>query len=240
MSTIGDNLRFRREKLELTQDEVAKYVGKGLRAYQYYEEGRSNPKHETLLKLAQILNSSVADLLDEQFVQNEKSVPKERNFLEQRRNKKLATGPYMVPFFPIKAQAGYVKAIDQEVYLDTLEKFALPPGVQPGGASFAYWEIQGDSMEDTFFENDIILTSEVHQMDWDNLRNFYVYVIVTYDGILIKRVHTQSPTRWVLISDNEEKYDQQHVEVESIKQLWIYRKTWATRAKPPKMFEIKI
>jgi phage repressor protein C with HTH and peptisase S24 domain len=164
----------------------------------------------------------------------------EKYHIKRRTQKQSQKGPTMVPFVPIKAQAGYVRALDQEMYLDTLEKFALPPGVSGHGAIWRYWEIEGDSMEPVFKSGDIILTSLVHPMDWENLRNFYTYVIVTADRVLIKRIYCKNPLEWVLISENEENYPQQILPVEYIKEVWVYRRTWSTRAEPTKRFEIKV
>lgn len=192
-----------------------------------------------------IPNSSVNES-EEQSIANE---PVAESYLSKRRKSKSAPSkPYMVPFIPVKAQAGYVRAVDQQVYMDTLEKYALPPGVNPHGNVWAYWEVEGDSMLPQFREGDIILTSYVHPMDWENIRNFYTYVIVTHDQasemfrqrVLFKRLYCKNALEWVLISDNEELYPQQLIPVEYIKEVWVYRKTWSTRAEPPKMFEIKV
>ena len=164
----------------------------------------------------------------------------EQSYLEKRRSQSLIKTNYLVPFLPIKAQAGYVKAIDQEMYLDTLEKYALPPGVSGHGAIWRYWEIEGDSMEPVFTAGDIILTSFVHPMDWENLRNFHCYVIVTKERVLFKRVYCKNQLEWVLISENEDQNPQQLLPIESILEVWVYRKTWGTKAAPSKRFEIKI
>jgi phage repressor protein C with HTH and peptisase S24 domain len=169
---------------------------------------------------------------------------KKENYISKRREKKLDNSPLLVPFMPVKAQAGYVRAIDQEMFVETLEKYALPPGVDPTGAVLRYWEIQGDSMEGKdgrgFKQGDIILTSQVPRMDWDNLRNFYVYVIVTAEAVLIKRVYCKNPLEWVLISENEDLYPQQLIAAESVKEVWLYRRTWKMDAAPTKRFEIKV
>lgn len=183
------------------------------------------------------------------FTLNETNEPdSEKYHIQRRKVKQSKAGPTMVPFIPIKAQAGYVRAVDQQVYMDTLEKYALPPGVNPHGNVWAYWEVEGDSMLPQFREGDIILTSYVHPMDWENIRNFYTYVIITHDQasekfrqrVLFKRLYCKNQLEWVLISDNEEMYPQQLIPVEDIKEVWVYRKTWSTRAEPPKMFEIKV
>jgi phage repressor protein C with HTH and peptisase S24 domain len=162
------------------------------------------------------------------------------SFTERRRKQKVKENPYLVPFMPVKAQAGYVRAIDQEVFIDTLERYALPPGVNPQGAVWRYWEVEGDSMEPAFHSGDIILTSQVHQLDWENLRNFYLYVIVTQDRVLFKRLYAKNELEWVLISENEELYPQQLLPVEYIKEVWVYRRSIVNKAPPTKMFEIKV
>lgn len=162
------------------------------------------------------------------------------SYLDKRRNQKNKSDPYLVPLIPVKAQAGYVRAMDQEIYIDTLEKYALPPGVNPQGAIWRYWEIEGDSMEPVFHSNDIILTSQVPQMDWENLRNFYLYVIVTPEKVLFKRIYAKNDLEWVLISENEINYPQQLLPVEFIKEVWVYRRSIVNKAPPSKMFEIKV
>lgn len=192
-----------------------------------------------------IRQKHIDDLLlrfpDVRVVFEELSEPQSEKYHIKRRNQKQSQkGPTMVPFIPVKAQAGYVRAIDQEIYLDTLERFALPPGISGHGAIWRYWEIEGDSMEPVFKSGDIILTSLVHPMDWENMRNFYTYVIVTAERVLIKRIYCKNPLEWVLISENEENYPQQLLPVEYIKEVWVYRRTWSTRAEPTKRFEIKV
>lgn len=156
------------------------------------------------------------------------------------RKPKTTSSPVTIPFLPIKAQGGYVKSYDQMQYMETLDRFALPPGVDHRGAEWMYFEVDGDSMEGTFTPGDILLASLVPQMDWDQLRNFYVYVIVTESDLWIKRLYRKNEKQWVMISDNEDSYPQQLINVEDVKQLWVYRRTWHTNAKPPKQFEIKI
>ncbi len=156
------------------------------------------------------------------------------------RQPKIESAPFLVPFLPVKAQAGYVKAYDQAIYLDTLEKFSVPPGIDHRGAEWMYFEVEGDSMLDTFAPGDIIFCSMVPQVDWNEIRNFYVYVVITETEVMIKRLYRKDAENWVMISDNEDLYPQQILKVRDVKQLWVYRRTWHVQAKPPKVFKIKV
>jgi phage repressor protein C with HTH and peptisase S24 domain len=211
------------------------------KVYKWFEQ-KGNPKHEDVMKIEKWLNNLDNVPHEKSSTKNEVNEQSAPTYLESRRNQKnnVKAGPYMVPLIPVKAQAGYVKAFDQEVYIDTLDKYALPPGVNPQGAIWRYWEVEGDSMDGAFNNGDIILTSQVHQMDWENLRNFYIYVIVTADRVLIKRIYCKNELEWVLISENEDHYPQQLLPVEYIKEVWVYRRSIVNKVPPTKRFEINV
>jgi phage repressor protein C with HTH and peptisase S24 domain len=234
--TIPDILKEKRTELAKSQEEMADLLGVSRASYNYYETGRNLPKLQFYKKFKELFD---IDLLDIASTNVSKEGHSETP-LEKRRKQKNSHKIPMAPLIPIKAQAGYVKAIDQQIYIETLEQFALPPGVKAQGANWAYWEIEGNSMEPVFKNGDIILTSQVPQMDWENLRNFYIYVIVTDERVLFKRIYCKNALEWVLISENEDLYPQQLLSVEYIKQVWVYRKTIKTDAAPTKTFEIKV
>ncbi len=231
-------LREARELKRLTQSEVAEHVNLSLRAYQRFENGEfPKYKSEKIEAIDKFLGTSLYDMIYD--IEATVHEPIER-YVKSVRRPKIESKPFLVPFLPVKAQAGYVRAYDQTVYLDTLEKYSVPPGVDPRGAEWMYFEIEGDSMEETFSAGDIIFCSLVPQMDWNEIRNFYVYVIITESSVRIKRLFRKDAEHWVMISDNEKDYPQELLKVRDVKQLWVYRKTWHTNARPPKVFEIKI
>ena len=52
-------LREVRISRKLTQERLSEMVGIGLRNYQYYEQGRTVPSFDVLIKLADVLNVSI-------------------------------------------------------------------------------------------------------------------------------------------------------------------------------------
>jgi transcriptional regulator with XRE-family HTH domain len=161
-------------------------------------------------------------------------------YVQQRREQKTIPAQYLVPLVGIKAQAGYVKGFEQTDFMDTLDNYSLPPGVNPAGAIWRYFEIDGDSMEPSFSAGDLVLATMVPAEDWNDLKNFCVYVIHTPGQLLIKRIFRKSNAEWVLISDNEEAYPQTLVKPEDIKQLWLFRRHIRSKVPQPKEFKIAI
>lgn len=165
-----------------------------------------------------------------------------KSYQQQRLQRKIdgSKDDNTAPLVPVKAQAGYSRAYDQSEYIDALEKYALPPNITKHGAIWRYWEIEGDSMLPTFKNKDIILTSQVHEMDWDQLRNFYCYVVVTDEHVFFKRIAIDRG-RWIAISDNEDNgYEQFEIDASKVKELWVFRRHIDSSAPVPKEFKINI
>lgn len=64
-------LRKYREKMELTQKQLAEVLNIDRSTYSYYETGKSVPPIETLIKLARIFNTTVDNLLGYEREENE-------------------------------------------------------------------------------------------------------------------------------------------------------------------------
>jgi phage repressor protein C with HTH and peptisase S24 domain len=220
------------KKLDLTRELVNKI-----------ESGKMKVSKRTAQRVRQFLNElRMPDYSqDVNFIGRPSQLGRKSSsqpYFQLRRDQKSEETPFLVPLVPIKAQAGYIKGYEQVDYMDALEKYSLPPGVNPTGAVWRYFEIDGESMEPTFSAGDVVLATMVPAEDWNDIRNFCVYVILTADQLLIKRLYRKSETEWVLISDNEECNPQVVLKVEDVKQIWLFRRH--IRAKVPQPREFKI
>lgn len=239
-TVFASKLKELRELAGMTQTEVASALDVTIRQVQRYEKD-VYPKPDKIRVLNSLFNYDFFSLMNEEYDSiAQPATDTAETFLQKRRRQKDNSNMLSAPLIPAKAQAGYARAVSHEVYMDQFDKYSLPPGIDPHGQSWAYWEIEGDSMEPTFNSGDIILASQVHALDWDNLRNYYVYVIVTHEQILIKRIYCKNQREWVLISDNENLYPQQLLLSENVKEIWVFRRHIDNKAPPPKKFEIKI
>lgn len=246
-----DILKRAREEKRITQAEMADRIAKGLnqgyslRQYQRLEDGQF-PKYKmnAILQVDQILGTNLAAIIYDKNIHTEAEEDRiqrrdlESDYLKQRRTQKNTPLPYLVPLVPMKAIAGYVKSYDQIEFLDTLEKYSLPPGVSPIGAIWQYFEIVGDSMEPTFQSGDVVLASQVPFDDWQHIRNFYVYIILTEKDLWIKNVYAESKDEWILISENETAYKPFVVKVADIRELWVMRRHIKKELTREKNFDI--
>lgn len=102
---------------------------------------------------------------------------------------------------PVKAQAGYVAQRLEPTYLQQLPAFNLPLERFRQG-TYRGFEVEGDSMEPTLFQGDLLICSYVEQVNY--LRDMHLYVFVTAGDVLVKRPRNllRSHGYLELLSDN--------------------------------------
>lgn len=236
------NLREIRELYNLTQGELAGMLDLTREMVNKMEKGKIAQSKATKIKLKLFLDARKSEAISQDLeivgMAAENPARASLPYMEQRRGQKAAKVPVMVPLVGIKAQAGYVKGFEQTDYMDALEKYSLPPGVNPTGAMWSYFEVDGDSMEPTLYAGDVLLASMLPHEDWNDIKNFCVYVILTHEQLMVKRVFRKSADMWVLISDNDEMYPQVLLPVAHIKQVWTFRRHIRSRVPQPKEFRI--
>lgn len=231
-----------RKSMGLNQEDFGRKLGYSREVVSKVENGRMEPSKWFIEAVLKFQN-------DHHFLQGGNDVkilgkfshePKKFNqpFYKQIRSLKNLPAEYLVPLVGIKAQAGYVKGFEQTDFIDTLEKYSLPPGVNPKGLEWSYFEVDGDSMEPTLSAGDILLTSLLPHEDWNDIKNFCVYVILTEEQLLVKRVCRKNDKEWVLVSDNSETNPQVSIDLSKIKQVWTLRRH--IRSKVPQPAAVRI
>jgi len=128
-----------------------------------------------------------------------------------------------IMYVPIAAHAGYCDQFHQEVSQEDLEFFSLP-GYQPSYGEHRCFDVAGDSMEPTLFSGDKIICSLVSSSHgYNSIRDNYVYVVITHDDILVKRVTNRLRQEGVLYlnSDNGSPYKTVEVDAKELKEVWL-------------------
>ncbi len=239
------NIKEIRQLYNFTQEEFAQALDLTRELVNKMEKGKIGISKSTSLRIKEFMESKKGENYSQETTIIGQPASFKSSFtssyFNQRQNKKNEKTVCLVPLVGVKAQAGYIKGYEQvDAYVDTLEKYSLPPGVNPGGAQWSYFEVDGDSMEPTFCSGDVILASMIHMEDWQEIKDLGVYVLLTDNSLLVKRVYKKSNTEWILLSDNEELYPQKLIPVNSIKEVWTFRRHINAKVPAPKDFQIKL
>ncbi len=130
-------------------------------------------------------------------------------------------GNERIAYVPHSAHAGYVDNYTQPSFYDELMTFTLPDNRYSHG-TYRCFDVVGDSMEPSIFSGDKVICSFVEQEYWiRHVKNHYVYVVVTQEGIVVKRIKNdiQINRSITLISDNN-YYDSQIIDITEVKEIW--------------------
>jgi phage repressor protein C with HTH and peptisase S24 domain len=125
---------------------------------------------------------------------------------------------------PVAAQAGYLDQFNDPVYIQELPSFSLP-GFEFRHGTYRAFDISGDSMEPSIFQGEMVVCSYVDPDLWQyNIRNNFVYVIITRGDIVVKRVQNNIAEKGILtlISDNN-FYHPYEIPVEDIQEVWFVK-----------------
>jgi DNA-binding XRE family transcriptional regulator len=77
MIYLSTNLRVLRNGLEVTQEKIANRLDLKTKTYAAYEEGRTQPPNNTLIKIAQLFGITINDLVLVDLSSNKKKSPPE-------------------------------------------------------------------------------------------------------------------------------------------------------------------
>ncbi len=211
----------------------------------YYNFKKERLDHEFKARAAQVLGIGMEQLFG--GVYNNPSdyytpMPGSRTTGDDLRNRKAFGDAFYQPgisVVPIMAQAGYSKHYLDPKFVDELEEIKLP-NLPYHGERYRVFEVSGDSMEPTLKEHFHVVAERVEPEFWDTTAQFYIYVVVTDDRIMVKRLYRKDAGTFVLISDNEEFYPQFVMKKEEIKEIWLVKRKIDWEMPPPKRFEITV
>ena len=216
MVKVNENIRFLRKKKGWTQEKFSKKIGIKRSLVGAYEEGRSDPRLNNLLKMCEIFEISLDNIL-----KNDVSNLEEDNYLkpDDQKVKVLSItvdkfGDENIELINQKASAGYLNSYSDFEFIENLPKFQLP-FLHFSGTHRAF-EIKGDSMI-PLTSGSIVIGKYVDNTDF--LKDGKTYILLTKeDGIVYKRIEVLDNSL-KLISDNK-SYEPYVISNNDILEMW--------------------
>lgn len=116
-----------------------------------------------------------------------------------------------------KAAAGYPNNIGDAQWFETLPAFTIPlPEYR--NATFRGFQVDGDSMTPTIQSGEWIWARAVD--DWDGLSEKNMYVIVTVDSVLVKKIRKEKDSPFVNLISLNPDYAPIRVDRNEIREIW--------------------
>ncbi|WP_051718665.1 XRE family transcriptional regulator [Hymenobacter sp. IS2118] len=245
MSNVGKNIRKLRTVKKLSQAAFAELFGLARPSVGAYEEGRSEPKMETLIQIAQHFGLSVDLLLTKELTVNELyhfDIFKELQSPEPTAEE-LAEADrqaHLTPLVHRNRALEYIVRHHDPAFIDLLPTLQLPH--QLTGPTRAF-EVSGADMllhRQGLRHQDIVLCCRVNKAR-PSLQNGRVYVFVTQGKILIRRLAERLPDGLTLkLRPDNPDYSSQDLELTQALEIWEVKGVFTTHLRAPALLDERV
>lgn len=222
MAHVGAKIKAFRQSLGLSQTDFARQLGLTQPSLSNLEKGNSLPSWETLQALHNAFQVSLDTLVGPGEARMASAVPGSGSETGGR-----------IPLLDQSVMAGYF-AGQADPDFSREERFLIHPEFHNAIAV----EVTGSSMEPTIKPRDILICTPIEAVD-EQFDDNYIYVVVTGEGALVKRVINRSAADGTLVlkSDNRE-YDVQTLPLAEVLQLYrVRRRITASLTGPERLNE---
>jgi transcriptional regulator with XRE-family HTH domain len=217
MSIFSDNIRFLRAQKNLSQQELADQISMSRVRYSKYEDGRSEPPYELLIRISKYFNLSIHLLLTVDIrkypLEDVLKLPDNRIVLPVVVDQ---LGNNSIEIIPQKASMGYLSGYSDPEYIESLQRISLPFLIN---GKYRAFPAQGDSMP-PFKDGSYIIGKYVETIEDLKLNKSYVFVTLN-DGISYKRLKAKNNKLLTVAADNS-FYKPYDIPLAEIVEVWQY------------------
>lgn len=217
MSIFSDNIRLLRAQKNLSQQEIADKMSMSRVRYSKYEDGRSEPPYEILIRLSKYFNVSIDLLLTVDIrkypLEEILKLPDNRIVLPVVVDK---LGNNSIEIVPQKASMGYLSGYSDPEYIESLQRISLPFLTH---GKYRAFPAQGDSMP-PFKDGSYIIGKYIENIEELKPNKSYVFVTLN-DGISYKRLEAKKEKSITVAADNS-FYKPYDIPLGEIVEIWQY------------------
>ncbi|MGV3540926.1 MAG: helix-turn-helix domain-containing protein [Rufibacter sp.] len=214
---LSTNLKYLRKQHNLTQVQLAEKLEIKRSLIGAYEEGRAEPKLATLLRMAQVFQLPVDDLISPELPNKFKSGgTKNASNVRVLSITVDSQDRENIELVPFKASAGYLNGYADPEFMEELPKFRLPMIQGPG--TYRAFEIKGDSML-PIPSGTVIVGRYVER--WDEIKDGTPCIVVSLqEGIVFKRIYHQHKQSALRLHSDNPSFEPYEVKLEDVVELW--------------------
>lgn len=214
---IAEHLKNHRKAKGWTQAQLAERLGLSRAQVGSYEEGRAEPKLDTIKAMAQLFACTIDALVSGDARSDQELSGQKLRILTVAVDPE--GGRERVTVVPVKAAAGYLGGYGDLDFIEALPQFALPLPEFSQEETRRVFQIQGDSML-PILSGSYVISSYVQ--DWRSIKTNELYVFLTQEqGVVFKRAVNRIAENGCidLVSDNP-VYSPYSVHVDELIEVW--------------------
>ncbi|MBK9736192.1 MAG: helix-turn-helix domain-containing protein [Saprospiraceae bacterium] len=213
---LAQNIKYLRNRHKLSQQELSEKLGVPRSSLSDYERGHTQLGLDSLIRLADIFDVKIDDLLRSNLSHRDLEIIRNRD-LRVLAISVDADNNSNIELVETKAEAGYLESFADPEYIRDLPKISFP-NIPEG--TYRGFEIHGDSML-PMEPGSVVICAYVESLK--DIKAGRTYVIISKaDGVVYKRVKNDPTTNQLMLISDNEAYLPYQIDYTDIAELWQY------------------
>ncbi len=225
MSFFGKNIKKIRSVKSLSQQSFAELFDLKRGTLGAYEEGRSEPKIETIIKIANYFSIKIDTLLTQELTVNELLKFKEdlTTYAEDVKREQFA----IVPCITESTSADYISLYNKETFINELPVIQLPINPSKDFRGFTVANLEMTTHDKGFFPKDVVIGENVPQEIIKKLNNGTLVFALLNGQLVFRRLYITS--KKLILRADHKNIDDIAFDVNDVKELWRVRYVFCRR-----------
>jgi len=215
MSYFGKNIRKIRNVKKLSQQAFAELFELKRGTLGAYEEERSEPRIETIIKIANHFSITIDDLLTKELTVNKLLKFKDDLALQGSFNKEEFT---KIPCITPKTEADYIQYYDKPHFIEDLPKLHLPINPDKKYRGYLISNLEMTNNDKAFCPKDVVIGEHILAEDFTKIENGSLVIVLVHGKIFFRKFYHSSAT--VTLRATNTNIDDLEVSPTEIKEMW--------------------
>ncbi|PPK96726.1 transcriptional regulator with XRE-family HTH domain [Nonlabens xylanidelens] len=219
MSFFGKNIKKIRGVKGLSQQAFADLFDLKRGTLGAYEEGRSEPKIDTIILIANYFSIAIGDMLTAELTVNQLLRFNDSLTLtpEELEREQFA----QIPCITEKTAHDYIEYYDNDAFLADLPTLTLPLNTEKDFIGYTVTNLEMTTHDKGLFPKDVVIGEKVPKNVITKLNNGTVVLAVTDKTLILRRLYITD--KGLVLRADHKNVDDITVDKKAVKQLWRVR-----------------
>jgi transcriptional regulator with XRE-family HTH domain len=225
MSCFGKNIKKIRTVKGLSQAAFADIFELKRATLGAYEEGRSEPKIDTIIKVANYFSISIDDILKKEITVNELLQFKgDVTKIIGNDDKDLLSS---IPLINVKENSNYGKKYSDISYINSLPILKVPLHNSKNYRAFEVVNLEMSANEKGFFPKDIIIGEEFDLKNIQELSNGSLVIVVLNDNVIFRKYYFLEEQ--IVLKAEHKSIEDYIFEKSELLEIWVVKASFYNR-----------
>jgi len=228
MSFFGKNIRKIRSVKTLSQQAFAELFDLKRGTLGAYEEGRSEPKIETIIKIANYFSIPIDDLLTRELTVNE--LLKFKSSLSEQHDLPSPETFKKIPCITEKNAADYILNYNKEGFTEDLLQIVLPLESTEMMRAYVVTNLEMTHQNQGLFPKDIVFGVLVKQEDYKDIEDGAIVLVLSKNQLRLRKAYVMDKT--LVLKAEHQNIDDLSFSLSEINEIWQITSVYQRRITP--------